>query len=63
MLIEALEKPLGKDKESDISEYFDVNYQSLFEEECSNVTSETAFLEFHPPKGILGKEFLDFWTL
>ena len=62
-LIELFKKPLDKDKESDISEYFDVSYESLFEKECCKVTSQNTFLEFKPPTGFLGKDFLDYWTL
>ena len=62
-LVQVLEKPLKKEKESDISDFFDISYQSLFEQECDKFTSKNSFLEFQPPKGILGKEFSDFWTL
>ena len=61
-LVEILEKPLGK-QESDVTDYFDISYESLFAKECTNFTSQNAVLEYQPPKGILSKEFSDFWTM
>ncbi|XP_068675905.1 nucleolar complex protein 4 homolog [Montipora foliosa] len=61
-LVEMLEKPLDS-KETDISDYFDVSYDQLFQKECRKVTQKNSFLEFQVPKGIIGKGMVENWVL
>ena len=57
-----LEKPLGP-QETDLSDYLDATYGDLFDKECTQFTAKNAVLDYQPPKGILGKEFSDFWSV
>lgn len=57
-----LEKPLSSN-ETDISDYFDVGYDQLFNKECKKITEKNAFMEFQVPKGILGKGISEKWLL
>ena len=61
-LVEMLEKPLGAE-ETDISEYFDVGYDQLFQRECRKITTQNAFLEFQVPKGFFSKDMSENWVL
>lgn len=61
-LVEMLEKPLSAG-ETDISEYFDDNYDELFQRECKKITTQNSHLEFQVPKGIVSKGMSERWVL
>ena len=60
--MEMLQKPLGT-METDISQYFDEDYDQLFQKECRKITAENAVLEFQVPKGLFCKGMLENWVL
>ncbi|CAH3188503.1 unnamed protein product, partial [Porites evermanni] len=61
-LVEMLQKPLGT-METDISQYFDEDYDQLFQKQCRKITAENAVLEFQVPKGLFSKGMLESWVL
>ena len=60
--MEMLQKPLGT-METDISQYFDEDYDQLFQKQCRKITVENAVLEFQVPKGLFSKGMLENWVL
>ena len=60
--MEMLQKPLGT-METDISQYFDEDYDQLFQKQCRKITTENAVLEFQVPKGLFSKGMLENWVL
>ena len=60
--MEILQKPLGT-METDISQYFDEDYDQLFQKQCRKITTENAVLEFQVPKGLFSKGMLENWVL
>ena len=60
--MEMLQKPLGT-METDISQYFDEDYDQLFQKQCRKITAENAVLEFQVPKGLFSKGMLENWFL
>ena len=49
--------------ETDISQYFDGDYDQLFQKQCKKITTENAVLEFQVPKGLFSKVMLESWVL
>ena len=60
--MEMLQKPLGT-METDISQYFDEDFDQLFQKQCRKITTENAVLEFQVPKGLFSKGMLENWVL
>ena len=60
--MEMLQKPLGT-METDISQYFDEDYDQLFQKQCRKIATENAVLEFQVPKGLFSKGMLESWVL
>lgn len=62
ILVELFEKPINKD-EADLSKYLDASFESLFEEECIEITKNNAFVEFRRPKGLFSEAMNELWCL
>ena len=61
-LVEVFDKPLSK-HETDITEYFDTTYESLFEDECIELTNSNAFVEFHAPNKLFSETMDELWHI
>ncbi|XP_028404522.1 nucleolar complex protein 4 homolog B-like [Dendronephthya gigantea] len=61
-LVELLEKPIGRN-ETDVSEYFESSYETLFDKECTELTNSNAFIEYHVPKGLLSGSLHELWSI
>lgn len=61
-LVELLEKPIGRN-ETDVSEYFESSYETLFDEECTEFSNGNAFIEYHFPKGLLSESLYELWSI
>lgn len=61
-LIDLFEEPISK-HETDLSEYCDSSFESLFKEECVELTKSNAFVEFRMPKGLFSDTMDELWHI
>ena len=61
-VVELLEKKTSK-TEMDMSVFFESSYETLFNDECTEITKSNAFTEYHIPKGLASDSLNELWSV